>query len=205
MKYLIIICVLAIIPLAACLTLQPQTLSVKGGTADEIYAKADAQREKGVLIHGFDTNVKGWFGCGMVDVSHESGAIKATYENESFSCIGGKLAVNDLSNNGLLQFRIKAVSKTFPDEKLTFKVRFEDVNGIETNYDEQTYEVRVNDDFEIVMVDFSNRLLAVNGDFDSENIYKIKIFFNSKGSTGFTGSVWIDDIRGLPSKNLTTR
>lgn len=205
MKYLITICVLAIIPLAACLTLQPQTLTVNGNSADDIYVKAEAQREKGVLIHGFDTNIKGWFGCGRVDIGHEAGAIKATFENESFSCMGGKLAVNDLSNNGLLQFRMKATSETFPDDKLTFKVRFEDINGIETNYDEQTYEVKVNGNYEIVMVDFSNRLLAVNGDFDAENIFKVKIFFNSKGSSDFSGSVWIDEIRGLPSKTITLR
>lgn len=183
----------------ACLKLEPQKLMVNNRSADDYHAQAVIDRANGSVMQSFNAHKKYWFGCGDVEVELVNGALKAEFVEQRFSCLGGKPLINDLSDKQVIVMRIKAESETFT-EPMTVKFRMEDMNGYETNYDEQIYTFEMNQDYIDFELDFTDRIVAVNGNLDDQNIVKVKAFFNVKGSKPFTGTVWIDEIRAKPSK-----
>lgn len=199
-KYLWSLSVLVLL-FSSCLTLNQQELEVSGKTSNYYLKEGEKATANGAVIQSFNAHKKYWFGCGDVEIALENGVLKADFVEERFACIGGKPLTNDLSDKQVIVMRIKAVSETF-NEPMTVKFRIQDMNGYETNYDEQTYTFEVNKDFIDFELDFRGRLLAVNGNFDQENVVKVKAFFNVKGSMPFTGTVYVDEIRAkpLPSK-----
>jgi hypothetical protein len=192
-KLLLVIGVLSLLP--SCLEIEKKELSVQGLPVSTYYERKDKTLEKGTLLNDFNATTKGWFGCKEVEISVNESALKADFINDRFVCIGGKINIADLSDKKIITLRMRAKSETFKEDSLTFVVRFEDMNGVETNYSERTYNLGLNEAYKTFELDFSDRLVAVNGDFDDQNIVKMKIFFNTDGSTKFTGSVWVDEIR----------
>lgn len=184
---------------SGCLTLEPQKLTLNQRTAEDYQALAVLERAEGSVMQSFNAHKKYWFGCGDVEVELVNGALKAEFVEQRFSCIGGKPLISDLSDKPVIVMRIKAESKTFT-EPMTIKFRMEDMNGYETNYDEQVYTFEMNQDYVDFELDFTDRIVAVNGNLDDQNIVKVKAFFNVNGSKPFTGTVWIDEIRAKPTK-----
>lgn len=188
---------LLLVLFSSCLKLNHQELEVDGKSANHYFAEGEKATANGAVIQSFNSHMKYWFGCGDVEASLENGAFKAEFVEARFACIGGKPLTNDLSDKQVIVMRIKAISETF-NEPMTVKFRIEDMNGYETNYDEQVYTFDVNKEYIDFELDFRGRLLAVNGNFDQENVVKVKAFFNVKGSSPFTGTVYIDEIRAKP-------
>lgn len=197
----IYISLVLLISFSACMNLEPRALKPSGMSLTEIDAKVKKQKEEGLVLEDFESTTKGWFGCSGGEIEVSGGALVAAFEEARFQCIGAKLKVNDLSDKPVIQLRIKASSETF-NEPLTIVARMEDFDGDETNYDEQTYSLEVNKDYIDLELDFTGKLLSVNGDFDDQGIFKIKIFFNTKGSSPFTGTVLIDEIRAKGEKRV---
>ncbi len=172
--------------------IEQRSFMVNGRDAEAYIQEGANQKDKGVILQDFETNTKGWFGCGELELEQENGSLKMDFTNDRFRCIGSYLEVNDLTELGVVHLRIRVYTEA--QEDLTLRIRFEDANGIETNYDEEDLYVKVNFDFKDYYIDFREKLVSVNGSFDKEAVSKMKIYFNTKGSGLFTGTVWVDEI-----------
>lgn len=186
--------------LSACMKLEPRALVVGGKTMSDIDRLVAEKQKNGIILEDFESNTKGWFGCGEVEISNEGGALRADFVDARFACIGGKVSTNDLSDIPVIQLKIKATSSTF-SEPLTFKLRMEDFDGNETNYDEETFTLDVNKEFVDMELDYTGKIVSVNADLDDQGIFKMKIFFNTSGSKPFTGSIFIDEITAKSQKS----
>lgn len=193
MRYLaFILTVLA----TSCVTIDQRSFTVNGRDAEDIVNEGLAQEDKGVVLQDFNTNTKGWYGCNDLELETENNSLKMELKDARFQCIGSYLEVNDLTDLGVIHFRIRVYTEQKDD--LTMKIRFEDINGIETNYDEENVYVKVNQDYKDYYIDMREKLVSVNGSFNKESVSKMKVFFNTKGSQLFNGSIWIDEIGLTP-------
>lgn len=193
MRYLAIILIICI---TSCVKIEQRSFTVAGRQAGDIVNEGMAQKDKGVVLQDFNTNTKGWYGCNDLELEVENSSLKLELQDARFQCIGSYLEVNDLSDLGVVHFRIRVYTEQ--KEDLTMKIRFEDINGVETNYDEENVFVKVNQDYKDYYIDFRERLVSVNGSFNKESVSKMKVFFNTKGSQLFTGSIWVDEIGLAP-------
>lgn len=196
--------------LSSCVSLETRTLApvdnekYTGKTLTSLFDGGEensAPAPSGKIVLGdFTGGINMWWGCNDAEVSHAGSVLKAEFEEARWRCVGHHFDAMDFSETQVLRIRMKAESSVFKGEAIKFLIRFEDVNGEETNYQETHTDLKVGGDYADYYVDFTDKMRSAYGPFDATAVKKMKIFFNTKGADLFTGAVYIDKVELIGQK-----